>query len=320
MARKEIFRARVGSQLYGLSTPESDEDFMSVFIPSGKDILGLHPVKEINSSTKSSTEDRRNTKDDTDDIAKALPEFLKLLLANNPNIVELLFVPQEHVITSTIEYGVLIANFTEIISTRVLHTFTGYAFSQKKKLMVKKERYGSLSSGVDFMETSFKSEILDPKSKLSEAKAEYLNEKLKYYKGSKGNCEPFHKGMPIKVIYEQVKAEHDNYGWRVKTESFAKLGYDVKFAYHLIRILSEGTQLLSKGFLEFPIDGDAKSDIMAIRNQEVSYEELLDMFDRYNEECIRAAETTKLRSKPNFKWADEYLIKTLTKHIINENK
>lgn len=318
--RKEIFRARVGSHLYGLTTPQSDEDFMSVFIPSSVDLLGLHPVKEINSSTKKSNDDRRNTKDDTDDIAKALPEFLKLVLANNPNIVELLFVDKENIVVCEPEFQVLMDNFDKIISTRVLHTFTGYAFSQKKKLMVKKERYGSLVQSTEFMLNHFGEELTNSKAKLTEEDSVTLNENLKYYKGSKGNCESFHKGMPTKVIYEQLTAERDNYGWRVKTESFEKLGYDVKFAYHLIRILSEGAQLLRNGYLTFPIAGDAKRDIMSIRNQEVSYEELLDMFERYNDECVRAAEATELRSKPDFKWADKYLVKMLREHIINEKE
>ena len=318
--RKEIFRCRVGSHLYGLTTPESDEDFISVFIPSGEDLLGLHPVKQIDSSTKKSNEDRRNTKDDTDDKAYALQEVLKLLLANNPNIVELLFVNRENIIVCEPEFQTLIDNYDKIISTRVLNTFTGYSFSQKKKLMVKKERYGSLVQSVDYMENEFVEAIIDSKSKLTETEATYLNKNLRYYTGSKGNTESFHRGMPTKVIYEQIKAERDKYGWRVKTDSFNKLGWDIKFGYHLIRILSEGIQLLTKGFLEFPIGGDAKRDIMAIRSQEVSYEDLLDLFDKYNDECLRSSEKTTLRSKPDHKWANRYLIKTLTEHILNENK
>ena len=75
----------------------------------------------------------------------------------------------------------------------------------------------------------------------------------------------FHKGLPLKVIYEKIVSEYERYGWRVKTDSFATLGYDTKFASHTIRLLHEGAQLLLNGYLEFPISGEAHEDIMNIK-------------------------------------------------------
>ena len=113
MDKKVILKVRAGSHLYGLNTPESDEDFMGVFIPSDEDLLGLINVKQVNNSTKSSSVNTRNTKDDIDDVMYALPEFLKLLLANNPNIVETLFINPENIIICEPEFQDIILTYNQ---------------------------------------------------------------------------------------------------------------------------------------------------------------------------------------------------------------
>jgi len=320
--RRVIFRARVGSHLYGLNTPQSDEDFVSVFIPSNEDILGLNKVEMINESTKSSSEDRRNTVDDIDDVSYSLPKFLKLLLGNNPNIVELLFTDEKNTLICEPEFQVLRDNYDKFISTKVFHTFTGYAFSQKKKLVTKKERYGNLVRACECIEDIYGEELnhfKDDPCPISDQVAINLNKWVKYYKGAKNNCESFHKGMDFHMIYSKLITERDNYGWRVKTDTFETLGYDVKFAYHLIRILHEGIQLLSLGKLEYPNDMWTKQTIMKIRHGDVSYEELTRLYDEYDALAKEVYEISTVRKKPDFNWANKYLIKTLEKSIGENN-
>ena len=124
--------------------------------------------------------------------------------------------------------------------------------------------------------------------------------------------------MPLYVNYEKLKSERDNYGWRVKTETFDTLGYDIKFGYHTIRILAEGLELLTKGRIDYPISGKYREDIMRIRNAEVSLQELLTMHDEYATMCEKALENTVLRKKPDFNWANKYLIDTLKNNIMEE--
>ena len=316
---KLIYKLKTGSHLYGLNRPESDEDYMGIFIPRSDYLLGLKTVNEVDRSTKSSAAIQRNTAEDVDDKSYALPKFLHLTLQNNPNIVEVLFATPDVILTLEPEMEELIENRDKLLSQRVFHTFTGYAFSQKKKLTVKSERYNSLVEGVEILETVYSKEILsDSTYAISEEEAESLNEKLKYYKGRKQNCESFHKGMSLKMIYEKLVEERDNYGWRVKTDTFETLGYDVKFGYHLIRILAEGYQLLSIGELIYPIIGVARNDIVRVREGEVKLPELLEMYEKYDGLCKKAVENTSLPKKPDYNWADEWLIRTLKKSILEE--
>ncbi len=317
---KTIYKLKVGSHLYGLNRPESDIDYMGVFVPNSEHLLGLKEVNEVDRSTKPSSSNQRNTADDIDDKSYALPKFLHLTLQNNPNIVEVLFPRPEVIEILESEMQELIDNRDKLLSQRVFHTFTGYAFSQKKKLTVKSERYGSLVLGTGFLKRAHSEDALsDSKVAISEKESNDLNNMLKYYKGSKGNTEPFHKGMSLKMIYDKLVEERDNYGWRVKTDTFDTLGYDVKFGYHLVRILVEGYQLLLTGKLDFPLTEDYAHDIIKIRNGEVELPELLETYEYFDNLCKKTLEKTSLPKKPDYKWADKWLIKTLKKSILEED-
>lgn len=314
MERKTLYKLRVGSHLYGLNRPDSDEDYMGVFMPTSDDLLGLKKVEEVDNSTKDSSSNRRNTNEDVDDKSYSLHKFMHLLLQNNPNIVEVLFATRNNILIDSPEFEELRAHTDKLISFKVYYTFTGYAYSQKKKLTVKAERYGSLVEAVDEMEKMFTREALEStKSALTDEDARLLNVKLKYYKGQKGNTESFHKGMPLKTIYEKVVEERDNYGWRVKTDTFDTLGYDVKFGYHLIRILAEGYELLTTGRLSYPISGEARDDILCVRAGEVKLKDLYRLYDKWKTRCDYAK--GPLPVKPDFNWAHRWTVETSMKHL-----
>lgn len=325
--RKVLLKIRTGSHLYGTSTPESDEDFVGVFVPNPEDILGLQDMKEIDLSTKNSGDERRNTKDDVDIKFYSIGKFLSLLLQNNPNILELLFADKKNIVHMDNTFAELFDYPEKFVSQKVFHSFGGYAYSQRAKLVVKKERYGSLCEGVEWIKTQIQEKYLvgDGHVKItpvpiSEEFANILNSKLIYYKGEKNNTEHFHKGMDLRMIYEKLTAERDRYGWRVKTDSFEKVGYDVKFGYHLVRLMMEGTQLLDTGKIEFPLGDLDRSLIDQIRNCEISYDRLLGVYDLMNVRMEQVNESTSLPKKPDWKWANEWLIDFQREHIVRESR
>lgn len=310
---KIIFRIKSGSHLYGLNRPESDLDYVSVFIPSEEYILGLKKVEEVDNSTKKSNTKRRNSGDDVDDKMYSLPKFLRLLMNNNPNIVETLFAPSNVTEILEPEFRELIENSDKIVSTKVFHSFTGYAYSQRKHLVNKRMRFKSLEEAKSYLNSIGISD-----RPITEEESSKLNSILQFYKGEKGNTESFHKGMPLSHIYSRIKSEYDMYGYRVRELNFVGDGgdsYDRKFAYHLIRLLDEGRQLLETGRIEFPLGGEAREDIIRIRKGEVPYGKLIERYDYYNEKVERIYEHTKLRRSPDFDWANKYLIRTLKESL-----
>ena len=315
---KILFKVRVGSRLYGLNTPTSDEDFMTIIMPSPRDVLGLQKLEEIDNSTKKSNVDRRNTEDDVDDKQYTLPRYLNLFMFGNPEKTEVLFAEPKNVLSTSPEIQFLFDNRDKILSKRVLYSFSGFAYAQKSKLIVKKERFYSLVNAIDWIERSISKDRLNEDNEdnqINSEEADILNKTVKYYKGSKNNVESFHKGMAPKMIYQKMVSERDNYGWRVRTETFETLGYDVKFGYHLLRLLDECRQLLENGEIKYPFSGKAFNDIMRVRNGEVPYSELMDMYTEYEAAIEPFKNSNKLRDKPDFNFANDWLIDTLLKYF-----
>ena len=310
--RKTILQVKSGSHMYGLNTSESDIDFISIFLPTAKDVLGLKVLDHIDdSSNKSNT---KNTKDDIDDWKYAVRHFLKLLLNNNPNIVELLYIKEAIVLEP--EFQFLIDNRDRIVSKRIFNSFTGYAISQKNKLVGKSERYHSLNEGIKKIETDkYFAPVLGTHYKITEDDSHSLNVWIKHYKGFKNNIEHFHKGMDLDMIYSKLKYESDAYGWRVKTPSFTKTGIDLKFAYHLVRIIGEAEMLLRDGEIHYPISGQLRSDIINVREGKLTLEEILDIYEFYNNRCEYFLKTTSLIDNPDRGFINDWLVDTMTKHI-----
>lgn len=304
--RKLLYRLKFGSFLYGLQTPSSDIDYVSVVMPLPKDLLGLQKMESIDSSTKKSDEKRKNTSDDIDDISYTLHRFIHLLINGNPSLTECLFsndFEYEHPIITELK-----SIKDKIISNRVKDSFLGFSFSQKMKLLTKKERYFSLKNAVEFIQETFADKLSPEKDSylLTQEELDYVNNTLKYYKGEKGNIEHFHKGMSLRVIFERLSYELGLYGWRVKTQNFETLGYDAKFGYHSIRLLMEGKELLLTGNLTMPIPEPNHSILMDIKNGNVSYEELIKLYDMYEKE-VKEIESV-LNDIPDFNFINDWLI------------
>jgi len=122
---KLIFETVAGSYLYGTNTPSSDLDIRGVFIPTEDYFLGLNKVEQY-----------ENKKDDI--TYWEIKKFLRLALDCNPNIIELLFIPDNQIIRSTKEWESIIENRQYFLSKKARWTFSGYAFSQLNR--IKKHR------------------------------------------------------------------------------------------------------------------------------------------------------------------------------------
>lgn len=113
-----IFECISGSRAYGLATPNSDTDIRGVFILPKEEFYSLDYVGQINN--------------ETNDIAYyELRKFIELCAKNNPNILELLNVPEEcilykHPLFDEIKKEVFLSKLCK-------NTFANYAFTQIKK-------------------------------------------------------------------------------------------------------------------------------------------------------------------------------------------
>lgn len=117
-----IWRIISGSQAYGISTPESDTDIRGLFIAPREVVLSpFYHVEQWMSTTN-------------DEQIYELKKFFQLLVTNNPNIIEILFVPEDCILFQAPMMKWLLQSRDLFLSKKIRHTFAGYAFSQLHRL------------------------------------------------------------------------------------------------------------------------------------------------------------------------------------------
>lgn len=131
---KQVLVGVVGSHAYGLNTTKSDVDLRGIYVAPTKDILGIFNVPE--------TIDRVNP----DICLHEVSKFIRLALACNPNILEMLYLTGYETLTE--EGKLLVDNREAFLSSRVRDAYCGYAVSQIKRLMGRAQK-GDASFGSD---------------------------------------------------------------------------------------------------------------------------------------------------------------------------
>ncbi len=113
-----VFEVITGSRSYGLDTATSDTDIKGVFVLPKNMFYGLEYTAQVNSETN-------------DIVYYELKRFMELLSKSNPNILEMLNVPekcvlQKHPIMNMLQPEMFLSKLCE-------QSFANYAFTQIKK-------------------------------------------------------------------------------------------------------------------------------------------------------------------------------------------
>ena len=107
-----------GSKAYGLDSPSSDTDLKGVFVLPREEFFGLETPEQLSN-------------DSHDVVYFELRRFVDLLVKNNPNILELLFMPSRCILY---RHPLFVQIQPERFLSRLCkQTFAGYAQSQIKK-------------------------------------------------------------------------------------------------------------------------------------------------------------------------------------------
>lgn len=120
---RAFYVTKHGSQAYGTSTPTSDTDYKGIFKGSISEKIGF--------VEKTLTID----KGFSDDVTYfELGRFFELAANANPNIIEMLYTAPEDLVLCT-PLGDRLRSIRHLfLSTKVRHTFSGYAFAQLKRI------------------------------------------------------------------------------------------------------------------------------------------------------------------------------------------
>lgn len=116
-----LFECISGSHAYGTATPESDLDLRGVYAVPPSEYMGLQtPVNQV--------ADARN-----DIVFYSLRRLIELLSSANPNVLELLYMPEDCVRWRSSAFEPLLVHRQEFISQQCVQTHVGYALTQIKK-------------------------------------------------------------------------------------------------------------------------------------------------------------------------------------------
>lgn len=130
-----IFKTLTGSRVYGTFNEQSDYDYRGVIIPPEKYFLSfLAHFEQFESKQE-------------DMVVYDIRKFLKLAASNNPNIIELLYIPEKFWVTSSPYWKEITSIKDLFLSKRCYETFKGYARSQLKKA-IQYEKTNSVRSAL----------------------------------------------------------------------------------------------------------------------------------------------------------------------------
>ena len=113
-----LFEAISGSKAYGLDTPLSDTDIRGVFVLPEEEYFGLNYVDQLSNESN-------------DIVYYELRRFVELLSKNNPNMLELLNMPEDCIQYQHPLYKLFKGE--DFLSRLCQATFAGYALTQVKK-------------------------------------------------------------------------------------------------------------------------------------------------------------------------------------------
>jgi len=116
-----ILEAFAGSTVYGTSLPTSDKDYRGIAVPPEDYTLGIESFKQSVSR-------------EPDRTIYSLQRWVELALQGNPNILEILWTPENYYVKRTPQGRLLIENRDLFLSKRLKARYLGYAQSQLYRL------------------------------------------------------------------------------------------------------------------------------------------------------------------------------------------
>lgn len=293
---KTILKIKSGSHLYGTSTPESDEDYLWIFIPEEKYYYGLENIKELEQNVVSVGPDWKNTGDAIDCKLYELRHYCKLAMGNNPNMLEMLFVDDDNVVEITPEGQLLRDNAHLFPWEWCISRYLGYATSQEKKMTLKVQNRKELQQAMDRLV------VQDPQKRI-------LDCEFPFPKVGNDHFKVWDVMFPVTCKVIQAMNKHigvrlNQASWR--QEMWDKHWYDTKFASHLIRLLLQCEQLLEDRKLSFPIP--QYELVRDIKKWEYTLDEVLALSDDIKGRVRLLEENNTLPKKPRYDEINELLI------------
>jgi len=118
-----IFKILAGSRMYGTHNENSDYDYRGIFMPEYNSYFKFKQKDIIESNSNG-----------MDVVFYSIRKFVKLAMANNPNIIECLYAPEENILEISPAGEALMEMKFRLLNKRYIRDhFLGYSISEQRK-------------------------------------------------------------------------------------------------------------------------------------------------------------------------------------------
>ena len=148
---RKIVTIKFGSHLYGTSTPASDIDIKSVYVPCARDIA-LQRVKGSISNKRDKYEGEKNFAGELDEESYSLQRFLDLAAEGQTVALDVLFAPEWAMIGPPAPEWIAIMKNRNRLLTRKSAAFVGYCRQQANKYGIKGSRVAAAREALKLLD------------------------------------------------------------------------------------------------------------------------------------------------------------------------
>ena len=331
-AMRTIVRITFGSTLYGTTTPTSDIDYKSVFVPPSADIL-LQRVKPTISNQRPKSEGEKNYAGEIDEEAYSLQRYLSLASEGQTVALDMLFAPRWAMVDKPAwEWEEIERNRSRLI-TRKSAAFVGYCRTQANKYGIKGSRVAAARAAFELLDSALKSlgttaklrEITDEIEKLTPTNEHMAlldiegAVDIKGVKRTVRHWEVCNRKMPltqtIKSSHEVMRRIVDEYGHRA-LQAESNQGVDWKALSHAVRVGRQAIELLNTGEVIFP--RPERKHLLAVKTGQLDYKIVAEEIENLLTEVEEAAEKSTLPEKADQKWIDDFVAGVHRQEIYGE--
>lgn len=317
MNERQIFRCKFGSHLYGTSTPASDVDFKSVFVPDGEAIL-LQRAKGAIHTQRPKGSGEKNVAGEIEEERFSIQRYLGLLAEGQTVAIDMLFAPEwAWTDDPSWEWEEIVANKDRLL-TRKTAAFIGYTQKQAAKYGVKGSRVAAARLALRWIEEALEGDF-KPTDKLGDwapniAKVVDQTEHMGHVDqtmpngGTVRHWEVCGRKMPytssIKNAREIMGRLVDEYGHRA-LQAESNQGVDWKALSHAVRVGYEAIDLLRTGEIVFPLP--YAPHLLEIKTGQLDYKAVAEEIEWLVTQVEEAASKSALRDEPDYEWIDQFV-------------
>jgi len=126
------FRGSIAHDTYEEKVTNDDKDVMGIFVPPENVVFGIERIENVERMVENKLSQKRTVIWDI--VYYSVPKYLNLLLKQNPNVLCLLWLDENHILKLTRWGRMLIDNREKLLSKQCYKSFGGYAHGQLHRM------------------------------------------------------------------------------------------------------------------------------------------------------------------------------------------